>query len=72
MFPMIDRVKVCRYFWWLTIEINNFAFVVQVILGLESTILKGRTDGEAENRTSYSPVEAGTGAELGNESCSTT
>ena len=25
----------------------------------------GRTDGEAGNRTSYSPVGAGTGAELG-------
>ena len=52
------------------IEINNFAFEVKVILGLESTIPEGRPaglpDGEAGNRTSYSPVGAGTGAELGN------
>ena len=37
----------------------------------ESTIpdgrTDGRTDGEAGNRTSYSPVGAGTGAELGNK-----
>ena len=48
---------------------NNFAFEVKVILDLESTIPEGRTagrpDGEAGNRTSYSPVGAGTGAELG-------
>ena len=56
------------------IETNNFAFEVKVILGLESTIPEGRPDGrtacrpdgEAGNRTSYSPVGAGTGAELGN------
>ena len=39
---------------------------------MKSTILDGRPayrpDGEAGNRTSYSPVGAGTGAELGNES----
>ena len=52
---------------------NNFTFEVKVILGLESTIMDGqpagssagRTDGEAGNRTSCSPVGAGTGAELG-------
>ena len=39
-----------------------------VTLGLESTILDGvgRPDGEAGIKTSYSPVGAGTGAELGN------
>ena len=41
-----------------------------MIQGLESTIPEGRLaglpDGEAGNRTSYSPVGAGTGAELGN------
>ena len=55
-------------------ETNNFAFKVKVIFSLESTIPEGRTacrtagwlDGEAGNRTSYSPVGAGTGAELGN------
>ena len=36
------------------------------MLGLESTIPDGRRpDGEAENRASCSPVEAGAGAELG-------
>jgi len=36
------------------------------MLGLESTIPDGRRpDAEAGNRTSYSPVGAGTGAELG-------
>ena len=29
------------------------------------SLMAGRTDGEAGNRTSYSPVGAGTGAELG-------
>ena len=42
-----------------------------MIQGLESTIPEGRLaglpDGEAGNRTSYSPVGAGTGAELGNK-----
>ena len=68
MGPMTNRVKVRIYFYGLTIEINNFAFEVKVILGLKSTIPDGRpaclTDGEAVNRTSYSPV--GAGAELGN------
>ena len=44
---------------------NNFAFEVKVMLDMESTIPDGRTDGEAWNRTRYSPVGAGTGAELG-------
>ena len=39
---------------------NNFAFEVKVIVGLESTILDDllvcRPDGEAGNETSYSPV----------------
>ena len=46
------------------------------MLDLESTIPDGRParrpDGEAGNRTSYSPDGAGTGAELGNENYSTT
>ena len=33
------------YFYGLTIEINNFAFEVKVILGLKSTIPDGRLDG---------------------------
>ena len=48
---------------------------LELVLSLESTIPEGRTacltagrlDGEAGNRTSYSPVGAGTGAELGNK-----
>ena len=38
MGPMTNRVKVRIYFYGLTIEINNFAFEVKVILGMESTI----------------------------------
>ena len=30
-------IKVRRYFYGLTIEANNFAFEIKVILGLEST-----------------------------------
>ena len=48
-----------------TIEVNNFIFEVKVILG-SGKYHSGRPDGEAGNRTSYSPVVAGTGAELGN------
>ena len=39
------------------------------MLDLESTIPDGRPVGEAGNRTSYSPVLAGTGAELCNKIC---
>ena len=35
--------------------------------GGSAGLLDGRTDGEAGNRTNYSPVRAGTGADLGNE-----
>ena len=41
MEPLINRVKVRIYFCGLTIETNNFAFDVKVILGLESTLLGG-------------------------------
>ena len=34
---MTNRVKVWKYFQGLTIETNNFASEVKVILGLEST-----------------------------------
>ena len=37
MDPMTNRVKVWKYVKGLTIETNNFAFEVKVILGLEST-----------------------------------
>ena len=47
-----------------TIEINNFAFEVKVILGLESTILDGRPDGEAGNRTSTAQLGLGLGLSL--------
>ena len=32
-----NMVKVWRYFYGLTIETNNFALEIKVILGLEST-----------------------------------
>ena len=41
MEPLTNRVKVRIYFCGLTIETNNFAFEVKVILGLESTLLGG-------------------------------
>ena len=34
MAPMTNKVKVWKYFQGLTIETNNFAFQVKVILGL--------------------------------------
>ena len=37
---MTDSIKVWRYFQGLTIEANNFAFEVKVILSLESNLLK--------------------------------
>ena len=40
MEPLTNRVKVRIYFSDLTIETNNFAFEVKVILGLESTHLE--------------------------------
>ena len=57
MEPMTNRVKVSKNFLGLSIETNNFAFEVKVILGLESTLKSwdtrtpdtrtdGRTDGQ--------------------------
>ena len=40
MAPMTNRVKVRKHFLGLSIETNNFAFEVKVILGLESTHLE--------------------------------
>ena len=37
MAPITNRVKVWKYFSGLTIDTNNFAFEVQVILSLENT-----------------------------------
>ena len=45
MGPLTNRVKVRIYFYGLTIEINNFAFEVKVILGLDSTLLGGWVGG---------------------------
>ena len=42
MAPMTNRVKVRKHFLGLSIETNNFAFEVKVILGLESTYLESR------------------------------
>ena len=35
--PMTNRAKVWKYFQGLTIDTNNYAFEVKVILSLEST-----------------------------------
>ena len=45
----------------------NQDFVNKEQFWQESTVLDGRPDSEVGNRTSYSPVGAGTGAELGNK-----
>ena len=42
MVPLTNRVKVRIYVYCLTIEIKDFAFEVNAILGLESTLLGGR------------------------------
>ena len=41
MAPMTNRDKVWQYFQGQTIETDNFAFDVKVILGLESTCADG-------------------------------
>ena len=41
MGSLSNRIKVRIYFYGLTIELNNFAFEVKVILVLESTLLGG-------------------------------
>ena len=41
MGPLAKSVKVRKYFYGLTIEINIFAFEVKFILGLKSTLLGG-------------------------------
>ena len=41
MGPLSNRVKVHIYFYGLPIEMDNFAFDVKVIQGLESTLLGG-------------------------------
>ena len=70
MGPLSNRFKIQIYFYSLTFDISNFASEAKVILGLKSTIPDGQPAGlpdrEAGNRTSYSPVGAWTGAELGN------
>ena len=64
MTPMTNRVKALGYFQGLIIDTYNFTSEVKAELWLESTIPDGltacRPDREASNRTSYSPVEAGT------------
>ena len=70
VFQKVEEIGVSLNFFNHHTKTNNFAFEINDQLGPESTILDGRPDGrpdgEAGNRTSYSPVEAGTGAELGN------
>ena len=38
---MTNRVKIVRYFWSLTFEINNFNFEVKVIIVFKSTHQNG-------------------------------
>ena len=45
MAPKTNRVKVSKYFQGLTVETNNFAFEVKVILGLKTTFLVCRVGG---------------------------
>ena len=40
MAPMTNRVKVLKFFGGLFIATNNFAFEVEAILVLESTLLE--------------------------------
>ena len=42
MAPMPNRVKVWKYVYGLTIETNNFAIEMKVIIGIESTPLVAR------------------------------
>ena len=51
----MNKVKVCRHFFGLTIETDNLAFEVEVIIGLESTCPNGYMtriglDGPMSNR----------------------
>ena len=74
MAPMTNRGKIQKYFYGLTIETNNFAFEVKVILGLESTHPNGWMGGWISwiggwiswKYSHFSPAKAGTWAELGN------
>ena len=58
MDPLTNRVKVRIYFCGLTIEINNFAFQVKVIFGLESTLLGGLVAGFCKTITNSASVES--------------
>ena len=72
MGPLSNRVKVQIYFYGLPIEMDNFAFDVKVIQGLESTLLGGWVGGWVagicKTITNSASAEAGVEAlaELGN------
>ena len=51
MGPLSNRVKVQIYFYDLPIEMDNFAFDVKVIQGLENTLLGGQVAGICETIT---------------------
>ena len=59
MAPVTNRVKVWIYFYGLTIEIKNFAFEVNAILGLESTLLGGWVAGICETITRVHKMKKG-------------
>ena len=64
MGPLSNRVKVQIYFYGLPIEMDNFAFDVKVIQGLESTLLGGWVAGICKTITNSASAEAGVEARL--------
>ena len=65
MGPLSNRVKVQIYFYGLPIEMDNFAFDVKVIQGLESTLLGGGwVAGICKTITNSASAEAGVEARL--------
>ena len=54
------------WLWNFQANTDNCSFGIYAIQCLESTIPDGQPDGDAGKRTSYSPVKAGIGAEIGN------
>ena len=59
MAPVTNRVKVWIYFYGLSIDIKNFAFQVNAILGLESTLLGGWVTGICETITRVHKMKKG-------------
>ena len=64
MGPLTNRVKFRIYFYGLIIEINNFAFDVNAILGPESTLLGGWVAGWVAGICETITNSASAGAEV--------